>query len=116
MGEKKERYYNLSEATDELRYDSYGAAENIGATFKLVGKGLFNAVKFTVTEALPAVAIETARIVTRSADQQLENKNLSDEERAKLNSHRERAMESAEILENNRKSRDKKYEVDCADK
>lgn len=56
MGQDKnqEKYLNLSGELDELRYGS-SAAEKGVAGLKLVGKGMFNAAKFTFSEALPAV-------------------------------------------------------------
>ncbi|MFZ6772339.1 hypothetical protein ACO0LB_06430 [Undibacterium sp. SXout7W] len=54
--EKKDRYFSMAEAVDELRYGSFGKREKAVAGLKLLGKGLFNAAKFTVTEVLPEAA------------------------------------------------------------
>lgn len=54
MSNKKQpSYFKMSEAMDEFSC-SMGTQEKSVAGLKLVGKGLFNTVKFAAVEALPA--------------------------------------------------------------
>jgi hypothetical protein len=52
MTSKKEDYFSMSEAIDDVRYENDGKRKAIAVT-KLFGKGLFNTAKYVIKEALP---------------------------------------------------------------
>lgn len=94
--EKKRSYFNMSAAVDELRFESFGKREKAVAGLKILGKGLFNAVKYT-TEVLPAVTNAAATSTARQADKQLKDPDLSDAQRAKLEGIRSKASDKSNI-------------------
>lgn len=73
---KKSGYFKMSNALDDFNY-SFGAKEKAAAGLKLFGKGLFNVARYTVTEVLPEVAI-------KSAENNLKNKDLTDDRRSEI--------------------------------
>lgn len=95
--EKKRSYFNMSAAVDELRLESFGKREKAVAGLKILGKGLFNAVKYTAKEVLPAVTNAAATSTARQADKQLKDPDLSDAQRAKLEGIRSKASDKSKI-------------------
>jgi hypothetical protein len=61
-----DKYLSLSEDWSEL-VDGYGAKERSIAGLKLLGKSIFNVGKFTLTEALPRMAEQTAKMAEEAA-------------------------------------------------
>jgi len=61
----KEKYLSLSGDLDELRYGGSATDKSI-AGLKLIGKSLFNATKFTFSEAVPAVISAQQKAIDKS--------------------------------------------------
>ncbi|MFL9865855.1 hypothetical protein PQR67_16895 [Paraburkholderia fungorum] len=64
--ESDDKYLSLSEDWSEL-VDGYGAKERSIAGLKLFGKSIFNVGKFAITEALPKMAEQTAKMAEEAA-------------------------------------------------
>ena len=74
MSEGKRPYFGMMQALKNIKNAS-GAKETSISTTELVGKGLFNIVRFTITEAIPSI---TKEIIKNSVDQSTKSRKLSD--------------------------------------
>ena len=83
---------------DEVGY-SYGAKDKAVSSLKLLGKGLFNTAKFTVTEALPAVTVGVVKASMKQSDEMLKRDDLSAEQRERVTEHRTKAEEKLKEME-----------------
>ncbi|HQV81369.1 MAG TPA: hypothetical protein PLW69_10455 [Agitococcus sp.] len=101
--EKDSKYFSMSEAWDEIGY-SYGAKDKAVSSLKLLGKGLFNTAKFTVTEALPAVAVGVVKASVKQSDEILKRDDLSTEQRERVTENRTRSEERLKEMESKKNS------------
>ena len=82
--DKNKGYFDLSQALDEVRHESFGAKDAAVAGLKLFGKGMFNAARFAVTEVIPAAVEQTARHNARTSKELLKRDDLTGEQRDRL--------------------------------
>ena len=101
--DKNKGYFDLSKALDEVRHESFGAKETAVAGLKLFGKGLFNAARFTVTEVIPAAVEQTAKHNARTSKDLLKRDDLTDEQRGRLETVREKSEEYLKAQEQKRR-------------
>ena len=88
------RYFKMKEAWQEVR-GSRGAAKTSLAVGKLIGKGAYNTAKFTITEAIPEMMLNHRKKV----DRELKNKNLTGEQREKLENANQYYQENSEFYD-----------------
>ena len=103
MSEEKKDYFNLSEAVDELRHDSLNSKEKAVSGLKLIGKGFFNAVKYTTTEILPELIEQAAKTNERTSTKLLKRDDLSDEKIERLKEIQEQSISYLKVREEERK-------------
>ena len=66
MSNKKDKYFRIDEAVDEISY-AYGVKGKAIASLKLFGKGIFNVGKFAATEIAPAAITSIANSAEKSS-------------------------------------------------
>ncbi len=83
--EKKSGYFSLSEAVDDFN-TSFDTKEKAVSGLKLIGKGLFNVARYTVTTALP-------EFIAKKGDELSKRDDLTDEKREQAARVRDRAKD-----------------------
>mgnify|MGYP000526527953 FL=1 len=82
---KKRGYFDLSDAVDDVS-NSFGAKDTAISGAKLLGKGLFNLAKFTVTTGVDS-------FVNTAADKVLSSDKSTDEQIAKAKEMKQSAQD-----------------------
>lgn len=70
MSKSDDKYFSMSKAVEEFKHESFGPGEKALAGLKIIGKGLFNTVKFTSAEIIPSITSQAEKASERAAKNQ----------------------------------------------
>lgn len=99
MSDKKEDYFDMSKAYDELANNSHSTTDKISSTAKLIGKGFFNLAKFAVKEVAPAINKEVLKKNIRDSEYLLGKENLPTEKKESIKKIHETSKERLATIE-----------------